>query len=398
MRQALALAAESVGLSDPNPRVGCVIVAADGGRVIGRGHTQHAGGPHAEAQALAAVQTAGHDPRGATAYVTLEPCAHQGRTPPCAAALAAAGIARLVTIAIDPNPLVNGRGLALLRRAGVTVEMIDGSDDDSAALRAEARALNIGFFSRMLRQRPWVRLKIAASLDGRTALPDGRSQWITGEAARADGHAWRRRASAVLTGIGTVLSDNPRLDVRRVPTVIQPLRVVLDSSLRTPPNARILDAPGSALLYTSDGSALVYTSEGSALPYTSAGSPPVVAGEGPATRAAALRARGAEVKHLAAGADGHTDLDAVLADLAARGVNELHVEAGGRLNGALLQCDLVDELLIYLAPMLLGEGSGMATMPAPAALLAAARFCFRPPTALGPDLRITAERSRALPF
>ncbi len=371
LRQALALAAESIGLSDPNPRVGCVIVAPDGHRVIGRGHTQQAGGPHAEAQALAAVQAAGHDPRGATAYVTLEPCAHQGRTPPCAAALATAGITRVVTIAVDPNPLVNGQGVALLREAGAAVDLVDGSDDDSAALRAEARALNIGFFSRMLRARPWVRLKIAASLDGRTALPDGRSQWITGEAARADGHAWRRRASAVLTGIGTVLADDPRLDVRRVPTVMQPLRVVLDSSLRTPPNARILDAPGRALLYTRDGNA---------------------------ERAAALRSRGAEVTHVAAGTDGRADLDAVLADLAARGVNELHVEAGGRLNGALLQYDLVDELLLYVAPMLLGEGSPLAKMPAPAALAEAARFRFRPPCALADDLRITAERDRPLPF
>jgi diaminohydroxyphosphoribosylaminopyrimidine deaminase / 5-amino-6-(5-phosphoribosylamino)uracil reductase len=371
LRQALALAAESIGLSDPNPRVGCIIVALDGHRVIGRGHTQQAGGPHAEAHALAAVHAAGHDPRGATAYVTLEPCAHQGRTAPCAAAFAAAGIARVVTIGIDPNPLVNGQGLALLREAGVAVDLVDGSDADSAALRAEARALNIGFFSRMLRQRPWVRMKIAVSLDGRTALPDGRSQWITGEAARADGHAWRRRASAVLTGIGTVLADNPRLDVRSVPTVMQPLRVVLDSSLRTPPNARILDAPGSVLLY---------------------------AGEGHAPRAASLRARGAEVTHLATGADGHTDLDAVLADLAARGVNELHVEAGGRLNGAFLQRDLVDELLLYVAPMLLGEGAAPATMPAPAALAAAARFRFSPAGALGSDLRIVAERDRPLPF
>jgi diaminohydroxyphosphoribosylaminopyrimidine deaminase / 5-amino-6-(5-phosphoribosylamino)uracil reductase len=377
LRQALALAAESVGLSDPNPRVGCIIVAADdSSRVIGRGHTQQAGGPHAEAQALAALQAAGHDPRGATAYVTLEPCAHQGRTPPCAAALAAAGIARVVTIATDPNPLVNGQGLALLREAGVAMDLADGGDAESAALRADARALNIGFFSRMMRQRPWVRMKIAASLDGRTALPDGRSQWITGEAARADGHAWRRRASAVLTGIGTVLADDPRLDVRRVPTVMQPLRVVLDSSLRTPPNARILDAPGSTLLYASEGDA-THTA---------------------ASRVAALRARGAEVAQVGAGTDGRTDLDAVLADLAARGMNELHVEAGGRLNGAFLQHDLVDELLLYVAPMLLGEGSPLATMPAPPALADARRFRFRSPTALGDDLRIMAERDRPLPF
>jgi diaminohydroxyphosphoribosylaminopyrimidine deaminase / 5-amino-6-(5-phosphoribosylamino)uracil reductase len=371
MRQALALAVEAIGLSDPNPRVGCVIVAADGGRVLGGGHTQQSGGLHAEAQALAAVQAAGHDPRGATAYVTLEPCAHQGRTPPCAAALAAAGIARVVTIGIDPNPLVNGRGLALLREAGAAVHLVDGGDAESAALRTEARTLNIGFFSRMLRRRPWVRLKIAASLDGRTALPNGRSQWITGEAARADGHAWRRRASAVLTGIGTVLADNPRLDVRHVPTMVQPLRVVLDSSLRTPLNARLLDAPGGALLY---------------------------AVEGNAPRAAALRSRGAEVTYVAEGADGHTDLDAVLADLAVRGVNELHIEAGARLNGALLQRDLVDELLLYLAPMLLGQGAALAMLPAPADLVDADRFRFGPVSALGPDLRIVAERDRPLPF
>ena len=233
MNQALGLAAQALFLSNPNPRVGCVLVAPDG-RVIGQGSTQQAGGPHAEIMALRDAAAAGQDVRGATAYVTLEPCAHQGRTGPCCDALVAAGIAKVVASIADPNPLVAGQGFARLRTAGIKVEVGPGS--------AESRELNIGFFSRMIRGTPWVRLKSAASLDGTTALLNGASQWITSPAARADGHAWRARACAVLTGIGTVLDDNPRLDVREVPTPRQPHVVVVDSQLQTPLDAQLFIA------------------------------------------------------------------------------------------------------------------------------------------------------------
>jgi diaminohydroxyphosphoribosylaminopyrimidine deaminase/5-amino-6-(5-phosphoribosylamino)uracil reductase len=217
--------------------VGCVLGRADGS-VLGRGATQQAGGPHAEVMALRDAAAAGHSVQGATAWVTLEPCAHHGRTPPCCDALIAAGLARVVVAIGDPFAQVAGAGLARLRAAGIEVVMAD------ADIAQAAREINIGFFSRIERGRPWVRMKIAASLDGRTALPNGVSQWITGEPARTDGHAWRRRAAAVLTGIGTVLEDDPRLDVRLVPTPAQPLRVVVDSRLETPPAARLLQPPG----------------------------------------------------------------------------------------------------------------------------------------------------------
>ena len=222
MHEALALAQHAIGLSEPNPRVGCVVTAPDG-RVIGRGFTQQAGGAHAEVMALRDVLARGGSARGATAHVTLEPCSHHGRTGPCCDALVDAGIARVVMALQDPNPLVAGQGAARLRAAGVVV--------DEGLLADESRELNIGFFSRMQRGRPWVRMKAAITLDGRTALENGASQWITGEAARADGHAWRRRAGAILTGVGTVLDDNPRLDVRLIETAHQPLRVIVDSRL-----------------------------------------------------------------------------------------------------------------------------------------------------------------------
>jgi diaminohydroxyphosphoribosylaminopyrimidine deaminase / 5-amino-6-(5-phosphoribosylamino)uracil reductase len=222
MRLALTLAALSIGLSEPNPRVGCVITSAEG-RVIGRGHTQQAGGPHAEIMAMRDAQDSGESLHGASAYVTLEPCAHHGRTPPCHEALIRAGIARVVAAVQDPNPLVAGQGLAQLQAAGVRVQ--------TGLLAFEAVELNIGFFSRMQRQTPWVRLKSALSLDGTTALHNGASQWITSPGARRDGHLWRKRAGAVLTGIGTVLQDNPRLDVRLVDTAHQPLRIIIDSKL-----------------------------------------------------------------------------------------------------------------------------------------------------------------------
>lgn len=329
LRQALALAEHAIGLSDPNPRVGCVILAADG-RELGAGHTQAAGQAHAEVMALRDAVARGHDVRGATAIVTLEPCSHHGRTPPCCDALVAAGIGRVVAAVEDPNPQVAGQGLARLRAAGVKVELAD------AAIAEAAREINIGFFSRMQRGRPFVRLKTAISLDGRTALPDGRSQWITGEAARTDGHAWRKRAGAVLTGIGTVMADDPRLDVRFVPTVKQPLRLVLDPQGRIPPAARILQPPGEARII------------------------------GP----------------------GRADLTALLADLGSQGINELHVEAGPTLSGAFLEAGLVDELLVYQAPLLIGEGRPLAALAPLAQLGEARRWRLVDATPIGADLRL----------
>ena len=350
MRDALALAQQAIGLSDPNPRVGCVIATSDG-RTIGRGHTQPAGAAHAEVMALRDTTARGETVRGATAYVSLEPCSHPGRTPPCCEALIAAGIARVVVAVADPNPLVAGQGIARLRAAGVAVE--------TGLLADEARELNIGFFSRMQRGRPWLRLKAAISLDGRTALDNGVSQWITSEAARADGHAWRKRAGAVLTGVGTVQDDNPRLDVRLVATARQPLRVVVDSRLAMPPAARILDAPGAVLVYAA----------------------------APADRAAALQARGAEVA-LLPGPAGKVDLRAMLQDLAARGINELHVEAGAKLNGSFVREGLVDEWLVYLAPKLLGSGRDLATFGPLQHLADAVALRFHSIDRVGGDLRL----------
>ena len=332
-RATLALAEQAIGLSDPNPRVGCVITSVDG-QVLAVGHTQRAGGHHAEAAALAAAREQGIDVRGATVHVSLEPCCHHGRTPPCSQALIDAGVARVEVATLDPNPLVAGAGVQALRAAGLQVEVHEGEWGRAS------RELNIGFFSRMLRGTPWVRMKIASSLDGTTALLNGQSQWITGEAARADGHAWRKRASAVLTGIGTVQEDNPRLDVRSVSTALQPLRVVVDSDLRIAPDARILQPPGAALIYTT-------------------------ASEAPGLHALQCLP-GVEVCPLPTQQDGpskgKTDLKALLKDLATRGINELHVEAGEKLNGSWLREGLVDELLLYLAPRLLGPGRGLAAI------------------------------------
>jgi diaminohydroxyphosphoribosylaminopyrimidine deaminase/5-amino-6-(5-phosphoribosylamino)uracil reductase len=358
LSQALTLAESAIGLSEPNPRVGCIIGRADG-PILGRGHTQRAGEAHAEVMALHDAAGTGAVVRGATAWVTLEPCAHHGRTPPCCDALIDAGIARVVVAVADPFPQVNGQGLARLRAHGIDVLLADPRCDIARA----ARELNIGFFSRTLRGRPWLRLKIAATLDGRTALPDGRSQWITGEAARADGHAWRRRAGAVLTGIGTVLEDDPRLDVRAVSTALQPQRVVVDSRLQTPPAARILEPPGTAWIYAGD-----------------AADP---------RQAQALREKGADIRHLA-DARGKVDLASMLADLAARGINELHVEAGHKLNASLLQAGLVDDLLVYLAPKLLGLGREMAAFGPLASLEQALPFAFIDVQRIGEDLRLRA--------
>lgn len=362
LQRTLALAELSIGLSDPNPRVGCVIAGA-GWRV--EGHTQAAGGPHAEIVALRAAAAAGHDPRGATVYVSLEPCAHHGRTPPCCDALVAAGVARVVVAVGDPNPLVAGRGVERLRAAGIAVD--SAADLGAAELADAARELNIGFFSRMQRGRPWVRMKVAASLDGRTALDNGKSQWLTGAAARADGHAWRRRAGAVLSGIGTVLADDPRLDVREVPTARQPLRVVVDARLQTPPSARLLPPPGAVLVYHA-----------------------VEEGDEPAAhRAAALRAQGAELAGLP-DARGKVDLVAMLNDLGRRGINELHVEAGDRLNASLLATGQVDELLAYLAPRLIGAGRGIAALGPLERLEDALALRWHAVDRVGDDLRLRA--------
>ena len=350
---ALQLAHQARTLCPPNPAVGCVLVSPDG-QVLGQGHTQRVGGPHAEIVALADAAARGHSVRGATAYVTLEPCAHQGRTGPCCDALVAAGIGRVVASLQDPNPRVAGQGFARLRAAGVAVEVGPGA--------AASRELNLGFFSRMVRGTPWVRMKIAASLDGQTALDNGASQWITAEPARADGHAWRARACAVLTGIGTVLEDNPRLDVRLADTPRQPHLVVVDSRLETPLDARLFGPARTLLIY-----AAVHDAD----------------------KQAALEARGATVVHCP-GPGGKVDLAALLRDLAAREINEVHVEAGHKLNGSLVREGLVDEFLVYLAPKLLGAGRGMVNIGPLTGLDQAVPLVFRETVQIGPDLRILA--------
>jgi diaminohydroxyphosphoribosylaminopyrimidine deaminase / 5-amino-6-(5-phosphoribosylamino)uracil reductase len=354
MRRALRLAHEALYLSSPNPRVGCVLVRND--EVVGEGFTQQAGGHHAEVMALNAARSGGAQIAGSTAYVTMEPCNHFGRTPPCTEALIAAGVTRVVAAMQDPNPLVSGKGLARLRQAGIDVR---------CGLFADVAAdLNPGFIKRMTTGLPWLRLKAAASLDGRTALPNGLSQWITGQAARDDGHHFRACACAVLTGVGTVQADDPSLTVRAVTTQRQPQRIVIDSKLQTPPAARLLASDGGPVT-------IVHTVRDAA-------------------REAALEKAGARLLHVAADAQGKNDLHATLHALAAEQINEIHVEAGARLNASLLAAGLVDELLIYLAPMLLGEGAGIAALPALESLDAAQRFTTSSATMIGTDVRIIA--------
>lgn len=343
MRRALALAGKGLFTATPNPRVGCVLT--QGERVVGEGWHEKAGAPHAEVNALAA---AGAAARGATAYLNLEPCAHHGRTPPCADALAAAGVARVVAAMRDPNPEAGGGG-ARLAAAGVRFE--------HGLLEDEAREMNIGFVSRVTRGRPWVRMKIAATLDGRTALANGKSQWITGAEARKDGQRWRARACAVLTGIGTVKADDPRLTVREVRTPRQPLRVVVDSRLETPPGAQILQG-GNTLIFVGD----------------TANKPP----------------QGIEAVSMP-NAQGKVDLAAMMQELARRGVNELHVEAGFKLNGSLAREGCVDEFLIYLAPSFLGDSAqGMLELAQMSSLDERLRVSLRSVERVGEDLRIIA--------
>ncbi len=346
MKRALELAARGLWTTSPNPRVGCVIVKD--GEIVGEGWHRRSGEPHAEIIALA--QAAGRE-RGGTAYVTLEPCSHFGRTPPCVDALVDARVARVVAAMEDPNPRVNGAGLEKLRAAGVDVRC--------GLLEREARALNPGFVSRMTRGVPWVRMKSAASLDGRTSLHDGSSQWITSEEARADGHAWRARACAILTGYGTVRDDDPEMNVRLVETTRQPLKVLVDSRLEVDLDARILKG-GSVLI--------------------------ACAVDNPDKRAE-LRDRGIEVLSVP-NEHGKVDLPGLLRELAARSINELHVEAGFKLNGSLLREGCVDELLVYLAPSLLGDAVGMFDLPELASLDERRRYAFIDVARVGPDVRL----------
>lgn len=354
----------------PNPAVGCVLFAE--GEVLAVGHTQQVGGAHAEIMALRSASKQGKDVKDATVYVTLEPCSHHGRTPPCCDALIAAGIAKIVVATLDPNPKVAGQGLERLRAAGIEVELLPPDSEPSRA----SRELNIGFFSRMIRGTPWVRMKMAASLDGTSALANGASQWITGPAARADGHAWRARACAVLTGIGTVLADNPMLDVRELPVPRQPHLVIVDSRLETPPTARLFTPPAQGLARQ----IWIYTASGDA------------------ARRQALEARGATVialPGLGSGPDAgmgqrKVDLPAMLRDLARREVNELHLEAGHKLNGSFIREGLLDECLLYLAPRLLGIGQGMAGFGPLASLADGVQLAYQSVERVGEDLRIVA--------
>ena len=353
MQLALGLAQGAPATASPNPRVGCVITDS-AGRILGQGCTQRAGGPHAEVMALSDAAAQGHSVHGATAWVTLEPCSHQGRTGPCCDALAAAGIAKVVASLTDPNPLVAGQGFQRLRAAGIEVETGPGA--------AQSRELNLGFFSRMVRKTPWVRMKIAASLDGKTALDNGASQWITSEPARTDGHAWRARADAILTGIGTVLEDDPKLDVRLVSSPRQPHLVLVDSRLETPLDAKLFGPARKLFIYF-------------AVP--------------DAARQAALEARGATLVHMP-GPNGKVDLAGMLRDLAQREINELHVEAGHKLNGSLVREGLVDEFLVYLAPKLLGQGREMAAFGPITELAQAVPLQFLSTDMTGEDLRVVA--------
>ncbi|WP_035384888.1 bifunctional diaminohydroxyphosphoribosylaminopyrimidine deaminase/5-amino-6-(5-phosphoribosylamino)uracil reductase RibD [Ferriphaselus sp. R-1] len=360
MAQALRLAERGLDTTSPNPRVGCVIVKY--GAVVGEGWHERAGESHAEPLALLA---AGERACGATAYVTLEPCSHFGRTPPCADALISAGITRVVVAMQDPNPLVSGNGIAKLRAAGIAVEC--------GLMEAAARELNLGFVSRMTRGLPWVRSKIAASLDGRTALANGVSQWITGPEARQDVQRWRALSCAVLTGIGTVLADDPQLNVRDSDRSRQPLRVVLDSQLRTPPSARILRSSPAG----GKAGVLIYTVTEDA------------------ARISALEAAGAQVAVLPA-IGRQVDLLAMLRDLAQRGINEVLVEAGATLNGALLRGGCVDELILYLAPQLLGDAArGLAALGELTALDQRVTLVWRDVRQVGGDLRLVARVGQA---
>jgi len=353
MDRALRLAARGLYTTTPNPRVGCVIVRD--GEILGEGFHERAGEPHAEIHAL---QRAGARARGATVYVTLEPCSHHGRTPPCVDALIQAGVSRVVAAMQDPNPKVAGEGLQRLRAARIAVE--------SGLLEEQARELNVGFVARMTRARPWLRIKTASSLDGGTALRNGQSQWITGPAARRDGHRWRARSCAVMIGIGTLLADNPHLTVREVRTTRQPLRIVVDRQLEIPLGAHVLEG----------GHALIVTAQ-----------------DRP-EKVRQLERLGSEVVRLA-NPEGKVDLVALMHELARRELNEILVESGGRLNGALLRAHVVDELVVYLAPHLLGDTArGMFDLGELTALDQRVELTMREVRRVGNDLRVVARLTR----
>ena len=374
---ALTQAQKALHLSPPNPAVGCILVSPNG-KLIAQGHTQAVGGAHAEVMALRDAVAKGESTVGATAYVTLEPCSHFGRTPPCCNALIDAKVAKVVIAVLDPNPLVAGKGVALLQKAGIEVEVLPPDHPHAVA----ARELNIGFFSRMVRKTPWVRVKMAASLDGKTALGalgQGQSQWITSGQARDDGHAWRARAGAILTGVGTVLADDPQLDVRAVATQRQPPVVIVDSTLKTPVTTRLFAINNIAAqkINTPARGVFIYTNSDDLAKKT------------------ALAAQGATVIVLPkSDTSDQVDLRLMLQDLAQREVNELHVEAGPTLHGALIAAGLVDEFLIYLAPKLLGgkdaNGRGMADFSPLATLNDAVALAFVSIEKVGPDLRLLA--------
>jgi len=357
MGEALAEAQKALYLSNPNPRVGCVIVKD--GEVIGRGFTQRVGGAHAEVQALADAKSKGKDLAGSTIYVTLEPCNHTGKTPPCTDAVIAAKPAKVIAAMSDPNPLVAGKGLERLKAAGIEV--------NCGLSETQAQELNRGFISRMTRGLPWVRMKIAASLDGKTALPDGKSQWITGPLARADGHHWRAQACAIITGVGTVKEDDPSLNVRDVATQRQPWRIIVDSKLETPPNSKIfngLDQSGVLIVCAELDSA------------------------GNREKAKAFTERGIEVLAIA-NTFGKVDLPKLFSYLAKeRQMNEIHIEAGFKLNGSMLRENCVDELLLYYAPFFMGEGIGMVNVPTLPTLDAPKNWKVIDQRLFGPDLRL----------
>ena len=363
MSQALAEAQKSLYLSNPNPRVGCVIVKD--GQVIGRGHTQRVGGPHAEVQALADAKSNSFEAEGSTVYVTLEPCNHIGKTPPCVDALIAAKPAMVIAAMSDPNPLVAGKGLDRLRAAGMDVRC--------GLLKAEAEALNPGFISRMTRGLPWVRMKIASTLDGKTALPDGQSQWITGPLARADGHHWRAQACAILTGVGTVKEDNPTLNVRDVKTERQPWKIIVDSKLETPLDANVLKNGEQS------GVILVCAPHDSELSQE---------------KVKALENVGVQVIAMA-NPHGKVDLPKLFAYLAQEHhMNEIHIEAGFKLNGSLLREDCVNELLLYYAPFFMGEGIGMANISPLTALADRQDWQLVDQAMFGPDLRVRLQKTK----
>ena len=353
MSLALTWAEKAMYITTPNPRVGCVIVNAQG-VLVGAGHTQIAGQAHAEIMALRDAKQQGHGVAGATAYVTLEPCSHKGHTGPCCDALIQAGLTRVVVAVQDPNPQVSGNGIARLQQAGLQV--------DVGVLEDKARSLNLGFFKRMNNGVPWMRLKVAASLDGQTALSNGVSQWITSAAARQDGHAWRARACAVLTGIGTVLEDDPHLNVRDIDTPRQPTLVIVDSKLETPLDAKLWQTQRKVWIYCAKEDA---------------------------DRKTALQAKGALVTCLP-NAQGKVDLRDMQKDLGQRNINEVHIEAGFKLNGSVLAAGVVDELLVYLAPLLIGQGLGMANLGPFEALTQTLKLDIQNITPVGDDIRLIA--------